>query len=264
MNNLSSINLLIKVFSTIENPWSLEKQPSIGHSFCHLLYRFNISLILSNSKKISGSGGIRTHASEETGALNQRLRPLGHATYYWQQCVHGKLFLALPHLQEQFSWTAYYLNVNTRQNKKVAVRSGIWTHALIRGPEFSIQLPIMRVRYSPWVWRLRPLGHPDRVKLMWKILTSKTNGYIFWAKIKWIFNFWKKHLAERSFDLRTSGLWAQHASTAPLCFYCHIRLISIYYLNGWCNSLKMSLYIQNEAGIFCRNQYTTKTQNLIK
>ena len=31
-------------------------------------------------KNISGSGGIRTHASEETGALNQRLRPLGHAT----------------------------------------------------------------------------------------------------------------------------------------------------------------------------------------
>ena len=31
---------------------------------------------------------------------------------------------------------------------------------------------------------------------------------------------WKeeKNLAERSFDLRTSGLWAQHASTAPLCF----------------------------------------------
>ena len=31
-------------------------------------------------KKDIGSGGIRTHASEETGALNQRLRPLGHAT----------------------------------------------------------------------------------------------------------------------------------------------------------------------------------------
>ena len=27
----------------------------------------------------------------------------------------------------------------------------------------------------------------------------------------------KKDLAERSFDLRTSGLWAQHASAAPLC-----------------------------------------------
>ena len=31
-------------------------------------------------KKKSGSGGIRTHAIEMTGALNQRLRPLGHAT----------------------------------------------------------------------------------------------------------------------------------------------------------------------------------------
>ncbi len=28
----------------------------------------------------SGSSGIRTHAIEMTGALNQRLRPLGHAT----------------------------------------------------------------------------------------------------------------------------------------------------------------------------------------
>jgi hypothetical protein len=26
-------------------------------------------------------------------------------------------------------------------------------------------------------------------------------------------------LAERGFDPRTSGLWAQHASTAPLCFF---------------------------------------------
>jgi hypothetical protein len=31
-----------------------------------------------------GSGGIRTHAPEETGALNQRLRPLGHATLVWK------------------------------------------------------------------------------------------------------------------------------------------------------------------------------------
>ena len=27
-----------------------------------------------------------------------------------------------------------------------------------------------------------------------------------------------KPLAERGFDPRTSGLWAQHASTAPLCY----------------------------------------------
>ena len=35
---------------------------------------------------MNGSGGIRTHASEETGALNQRLRPLGHATVYTLPC----------------------------------------------------------------------------------------------------------------------------------------------------------------------------------
>ena len=36
---------------------------------------------LPEIKELSGSGGIRTHASEETGALNQRLRPVDHATY---------------------------------------------------------------------------------------------------------------------------------------------------------------------------------------
>ena len=45
--------------------------------------RYIWMLIINNyftPTKLNGSGGIRTHASEETGALNQRLRPLGHAT----------------------------------------------------------------------------------------------------------------------------------------------------------------------------------------
>jgi hypothetical protein len=33
-----------------------------------------------------------------------------------------------------------------------------------------------------------------------------------------IFDKLQNILAERGFDPRTSGLWAQHASTAPLCF----------------------------------------------
>ena len=44
------------------------------------------SVILHIVKEKLGSGGIRTHALEETGALNQRLRPLGHSTtsvFYW-------------------------------------------------------------------------------------------------------------------------------------------------------------------------------------
>ena len=40
-----------------------------------------VNVLLNILFKNYGSGGIRTHASEETGALNQRLRPLGHATH---------------------------------------------------------------------------------------------------------------------------------------------------------------------------------------
>ena len=46
----------------------------------------------------------------------------------------------------------------------------------------------------------------------------------------------KSQLAERSFDLRTSGLWAQHASTAPLCYHNYETK-----QNGmltWCNQQK--------------------------
>ena len=35
-----------------------------------------------DAKMKLGSGGILTHAPEENGALNQRLRPPGHATRY--------------------------------------------------------------------------------------------------------------------------------------------------------------------------------------
>ena len=33
----------------------------------------------------------------------------------------------------------------------------------------------------------------------------------------------KGFLAERGFDPRTSGLWAQHASSAPLCSHINLR-----------------------------------------
>ena len=61
--------------------WPLRQLMSRGkHSF-HFI-NFSLTKVLQqNLVKVCGSGGIRTHASEETGALNQRLRPLGHATY---------------------------------------------------------------------------------------------------------------------------------------------------------------------------------------
>ena len=47
-------------------------------SLGYLVLAFRNGLI--EARKISGRGGIRTHAIEMTGALNQRLRPLGHPT----------------------------------------------------------------------------------------------------------------------------------------------------------------------------------------
>ena len=41
---------------------------------------------------------------------------------------------------------------------KKFVRSEIWTHALYWRPEFSITTT---EEDFPWVWLLRPLGHPD-------------------------------------------------------------------------------------------------------
>ena len=57
-----------------------------------------------------GSGGIRTHASEETGALNQRLRPLGHATRSLNICP-----------KDCKSRGALYLSVVTGSGKQVGV-----------------------------------------------------------------------------------------------------------------------------------------------
>ena len=51
------------------------------------------------------------------------------------------------------------------QKKKYFVRSGIRTHAHIRGPECSLQCS--EESFS-WVWRLRPLGHPDILVLLLK------------------------------------------------------------------------------------------------
>ena len=66
--------------------------------FCRPSNRYRLNTRRSRNDEQSlylktGSGGIRTHASEETGALNQRLRPLGHATCKRRLSCH----LNLPH-----------------------------------------------------------------------------------------------------------------------------------------------------------------------
>ena len=52
-----------------------------GFAVVDLVLVFTIEKIVKKKKDVD-SGGIRTHAPEETGALNQRLRPLGHAILF--------------------------------------------------------------------------------------------------------------------------------------------------------------------------------------
>ena len=54
--------------------------------------------------------------------------------------------------------------------ENVGVRSGIRTHAHYCGPECSWN----RKDVESWVWRLRPLGHPD------KWIRCRNSAYILW------------------------------------------------------------------------------------
>ena len=65
-----------------------------------------------------GSDGIRTHAPEETGALNQRLGPLGHATTQTKYC--------LPF------FCVWYLPISAKKGS-----SGIWTRGLLHPKQES-------------------------------------------------------------------------------------------------------------------------------
>ena len=60
-----------------------------------------------------GSGGIRTHAIEMTGALNQRLRPLGHATSYTEFGETPKLKIT------RLMSLAYFLKKSTFTSSKL-------------------------------------------------------------------------------------------------------------------------------------------------
>ena len=73
-NNLHSVALAEYI--------SLKKTAEGGRKFSLNVFRFVWNRIFLREN----SGGTRTHASEATGALNQRLRPLDHATRYGGPC----------------------------------------------------------------------------------------------------------------------------------------------------------------------------------
>ncbi|XP_017653502.1 olfactory receptor 6S1 [Nannospalax galili] len=80
-----SFSLMIPVLSALPSLGRSHLEPLPSSAQPHRLPAprlFSVTRTVQGApfKRQCGSGGIRTHAPEETGALIQRLRPLGHAT----------------------------------------------------------------------------------------------------------------------------------------------------------------------------------------
>ena len=81
----------LNIYLKMKNKENHKRRKGQFCATCQLNPGVHDGSMLVKYQKVFGSGGIRTHASEETGALNQRLRPLGHAT----------LLLILGHIPEE-------------------------------------------------------------------------------------------------------------------------------------------------------------------
>ena len=119
---------------------------------------------------------------------------------------------------------------------------------ILRASSWTL-VELTRVRSSRWRWHLE--GNGSRLMRQdpgFGILFTQTGDRFIWTR-KNLFlprielrtfrvlggrdNHYTTEthdddLAERGFDPRTSGLWAQHASTAPLCYWPHIG-----FTKGW-------------------------------
>ena len=111
------------------------------------------------------------------------------------KCHHYRIINCIPeHLKRRWyngqhsclpsSWSGFdsllmhFLSMVAKKERKNDVRSGIRTHAHRCGPEHSVSAEDLS-----WVWRLRPLGHPDML----------TNEATYDKNNKPEFNVWEKN-----------------------------------------------------------------------
>ena len=82
----------------------------------------------------------------------------------------------------------------------------------LRDAHFTLNICVLRVSficvYNPFQKKKKVESLPNYSVLLGMESLELLSVYVILKK---------KLLAERGFDPRTSGLWAQHASTAPLC-----------------------------------------------
>ena len=110
------------------------------------------------------------------------------------------------------------------------------------------------------------------IKENWKALTTQLALFVMLESDTMIWIMTTKTLAERGFDPRTSGLWAQHASTAPLCSTNdEVReRYSMLKKWGWCNPSpadlikRWGLGIRRVIGIFSTWHFLSMTKKYKK
>jgi hypothetical protein len=116
-----------------------------------ILYIFQ-GWILQNTKSLSTRMGFEPTRAEHIGLAVQRLNH--SATSSSGQIMRFALGPA-SFRRESSIWENFKIC-----EKLSRVRSGIWTHAFFRRPE-CLGPYFQGKSCRAWVWRLRPLGHPD-------------------------------------------------------------------------------------------------------
>ena len=122
-----------------------------------------ITYVISESKKFD-VGGIRTHASEETGALIQRLRPLGHNTIPYKSL--GSLVTQKSYITHSHDLTPYSMFTMRKRDPgdgNFGTQSLGWLDSLIRA---------CRVNWTPG-----PAGID--LGLSWTILKLEINYLLY-------------------------------------------------------------------------------------
>ena len=109
------------------------------------------------------------------------------------------------HIYQRF--TAKILNYSI---KPTSYTLFFWMYGVNMHDDILVFLPCLTNNHT--LWKYKPTVLVNRKYMILQSACKRSP----WKQI-YLWRHEKQRLAERSFDLRTSGLWAQHASTAPLC-----------------------------------------------
>ena len=144
-----------------------------------------------------------------------------------RRCGHF-LFLPRPMPRRSFSAPAPVVSTGQTRNRRAVSSFDFGWFITLTHRSFSFHSVSGFQKFTPCNV-LEPfetiMYGPGKLLVVVKLCIKKLNGIASdismdqrFCKGTGVKKEMKKDLAEHGFDPRTSGLWAQHASTAPLCY----------------------------------------------